>query len=330
MMRKKGTQEKRLFHSGSRDEDSGDIDTTEWEPPKKRMKREFTATDSSPYFTLQENATPSTVIVNSPRAPRKAPKKPKSDLDILCEMAEVLYKLEVKPYLPKESTEDIDESSGVTGGEEFVEEDAQVEESSDQEQPQERDQDEDSSAEPLSLLTSAAQDQPPSKTELQQKLHQHQLRSQEQQRQAQQSQQSQFHIQNYTHSKPPSKPELHIYECKPYVSTLQKFNYPQQEYFHTFYPYTQQSSAAAASQQSQFQIQGPSKQPAQPQSVAEQPQQPKVQQFQQRLQFHQSYPYHFNKEVTGGRKEGATPSQTSNPTPSTSKNVSFSMKPTLR
>lgn len=260
MMRKKSTQEKR---QSFKDEDSADIDTTEWEPPRKRMRKE----PSSSYFNAYQERPRLPVPLSTPSKP---PKAPKSDLDILCEMADVLYNLEVKPGLEaRESPSSFysrDESDEQDEGGEMRENDAVGDDSG-------------SLGEPILQLpvslpretTIVSSDPPHPKFELQQKLHQHQIRAQQAQFQ------TQFSV------KPPNpKPER-----KPYVPTLQRFNYPQQDYFHSYNPYPQQPYPVPSTP---------------PQRQTEQP---KVQHFQQRLQFHQSYPYHFNKQELQGRKDGA-------------------------
>lgn len=323
MMRKKCTQEKRQYHGkGQTDEDSGDIDTTEWEPPKKRIKREAVS-DSSPYFTYQDRPMlSSTVIVNNSGQSPKV-KKAKSDLDILCEMADVLYKLEVKPFIEKgsQSKEGGREEESPSGGEELAPE---LESSVDRVPASDLDIlsssaaicDQAKSSEQHLPLVTEHPAQPVLKAELQQKLYQHQIRTQAQE---QTQQQPQFHILTFpAQPKQPAAGRTETVERKPYVPTLQKFNYPHQEIF--FLPYQQPPSQQQ--QQQHFHMvpspPGPSKPqgPVSPQQLSQQqgvpstegqPQSQQKAQYQQRLQFHQSYPYHFNKlQEAQARKEGPT------------------------
>jgi hypothetical protein len=153
------------------------------------------------------------------------------------------------------------------------------------------------------------------------------MRSQE--HSLQQQQQPQFHIHTFpAQPKQPQQPapagRTEPVDRKPYVPTLQKFNYPytqeiffypyqpqtqqppQQQHFHMVptppspprhLPLSQQGQQLSQSQQPTYPTDGPTPQ-AQP---------PKAQ-YQQRLQFHQSYPYHFNKQDLQARKEGGASS----------------------
>eukprot|EP01127_Copromyxa_protea_P002052 TRINITY_DN11939_c0_g1_i1.p1 TRINITY_DN11939_c0_g1~~TRINITY_DN11939_c0_g1_i1.p1 ORF type:complete len:450 (+),score=86.01 TRINITY_DN11939_c0_g1_i1:49-1398(+) len=266
MMRKRCTQEKRQFHGTkgcNSEEELGDIDTTEWEPPKKRIKRDF-GSDSSPYFYRNESPAPSSITINNSHIQKK---KSKSDLDVLCEMANILYKLEVKPSQGPESHQELSSGEGSedrtdirTGS--VSEEDVASLLGISGGTPV--------SAEPVASILAPS----PPKSELQHKL---QSRIQEQQS-------KQFQVQSFPVSwQPQGKID------KP-STPVQKFSYPYQNY--SYQPQPTRSPFV----------------PKQQTQVLQSSEQRATQQYQQRLQFHQSYPYHFTKQDLHSRKlDGKAP-----------------------
>lgn len=169
------------------------MESIEWEPPKKRTKREFSL--SSPLY--QESSTP--LMHTKPSKPNQ---KPKSDLDILCEMADVLYSLEVKPFLERQSSEIGDILNTST---------KEIPDGSYYSHP----------SESLNFLPS-----PLPRTTSRTKENPHR----QEQKRTLQAQQSQFRIKRFLSPKPHAKPSNMRHTRKPFVPIVQKFDCPYQEH----------------------------------------------------------------------------------------------------